>query len=679
LLTFVCVSVYDNRDAFKCLFGGCKTTTIITKTTTYDFNYAWKIDFPSIQGWLTKTGSNKVMSCVNCGFSVSNIAFSGKIVVSITEGVITIKSADVTPGISGTANMIVRLQSDGAYSGDWSYTFNSVELGAIQMDSAFKISPTVLYGIGVDFSTDSTVDVTGGATFSWNDAAAPINIMSRSLVSQRNWQPSVSLTTPSFKTGATVSIKPYMRWLVKLSVDIYGMVKISPSITSQTVVGIDSTYSYTAANGCPANSLKVNTYLSTANTVSFGDGTGAALYSGQAGSTNQCFTVPGLLPSAEEVQSLKAVGGAYCTSYIKYVPPVTVVYSTSTSTVPSTTTSFSTQTVTSTTTIYEVPTTSIDVYSTTTVSAVTTTVTAAGKTPNFAYLNWKRDVAESTATATPTPTRTAAPAGGLEKRQAVAQPSMLAGWDATKISFACKQVATGTSTMSYTTTTTVTSGVVTATAVLTVNKNGPLVTETYMQTMGRFMGATTETVEGTATKTVCPTPQATSCFKLQVHGAPWVEGKYMRYSQWGSFQPDVADYEYDTFYLSANGRLMGYTAEGTTFFLGKSFPWVWDGYYGEVYFMDASSGGAGAEVATCWKDADPCSKGFQCKVTSPAEILGMSIQEPVYEHYDEWSFDFSGWGSNSFRPAWGLVTDGLPYYVWVPITFTYEDVPCPCY
>ncbi|KAK4149472.1 hypothetical protein C8A00DRAFT_37923 [Chaetomidium leptoderma] len=102
-------SLYDNRDAFKCLFGGSKTTTIITETTMYDFNYAWKIDFPSIQGWLTKTGSNKVMSCVNCGFSVSNIAFLGKIVVSITEGVITIKSADVSPGMSGTANMIVRL------------------------------------------------------------------------------------------------------------------------------------------------------------------------------------------------------------------------------------------------------------------------------------------------------------------------------------------------------------------------------------------------------------------------------------------------------------------------------------------------------------------------------------------------------------------------------------------
>jgi hypothetical protein len=408
----MCAPVYDNRDAFKCIFGGCKTSTTTTKTTTYDFDYAWKIDFPSIQGWLTQTGPNKLISCVNCGFSVSNIAFSGKIVVSITEGVMTIKSADVTPGISGTANMIVRLQSDGAYSGDWSYNFNSVELGAIQMDSAFKISPTILYGIGVDFSTDSKVDVTGGATFSWNDAAAPINIMSRSLVSQRNWQPSVSLTTPSFQTGATVSIKPYMRWLVQLSVDIYGMVKISPSISSQTVVGIESTYSYTAANGCPANSLKVNTYLNTANTVSFGDGTGAALYSGQVGNANQCFGVPGVLPSAEEVQSLKAVGGAYCTSYINYMPPVTVAYSTSTSVVPSTTTSFSTKTITSTTTLYEFPTISVDVYLTSTVSASTSTVTATDKTPNFSYINWKRDVAEATAAPTPTPTTTAAGGGG---------------------------------------------------------------------------------------------------------------------------------------------------------------------------------------------------------------------------------------------------------------------------
>ncbi len=113
----LCLLVYDARDAFKCLIGGCKKTTIITKTTTYDFNYGWKIDFPSIQSWLTKTGENKILTCVNCGFSISNIAFSGKIVVSLTEGVITIKSADFTPGISGAANMIVRLQSDGAYSG----------------------------------------------------------------------------------------------------------------------------------------------------------------------------------------------------------------------------------------------------------------------------------------------------------------------------------------------------------------------------------------------------------------------------------------------------------------------------------------------------------------------------------------------------------------------------------
>ncbi|KAK4106209.1 hypothetical protein N658DRAFT_10727 [Parathielavia hyrcaniae] len=31
----------------------------------------------------------------------------------------------------------------------------------------------------------------------------------------------------------------------------------------------------------------------------------------------------------------------------------------------------------------------------------------------------------------------------------------------------------------------------------------------------------------------------------RVHGAPWVEGKYMWYSSGGGFQPDRADFEYD--------------------------------------------------------------------------------------------------------------------------------------
>jgi len=664
--------VYDSRDAFKCLFGGCKTTTIVTTTSTYDFEYAWKIDFPSIQGWLTMTGPNKVLTCVNCGFSVSNIAFSGKIVVAITEGVITIKSANVTPGISGTANMIVRLQSDGAYSDHWDYTFNSVELGAIQMDSAFKISPTVHYGIGVDFSTDSALDVTGGATFSWNGAAAPINILSRSLGNQRNWQPSVSLTTPSFKTGASVSIKPYMRWLVKLNVDIYGMVKISPSITSQTVVGIVSTYSYTAANGCPANSLKVNTYLSTANAVSFGDGTGNSLYTGQTASVDQCFAVPGLLPSPEEIASLKAVGSEFCTAFLKYTPPRTVRSVTTTATVPSTTTVSTTETVTYTETLFLEVTETLDFwYSTTTVSATTVTVTAApGSKPNFAYLNAKRDNNDEP---TATPTTTDAPGGGGLDKRAVALPSMVAGWDATKISFACKQVATGTSTLVATATTTVTSGVVTSTATITVNKAGPLETEGWTNTYKRFMGQVTETAEGTATQTVCPTPVATPCFKLKVHGAWWLEGKYLRYSEYCAVQADLIDAPYDVFYSTASGHLMGYTASGDSCVMSVYY------WYRPVYLQPVQWTNS-FYPATCWKDADPCSRGFQCKVTDGlgAERTGMALQEPFYQMFAPWD-DSYYYSPGSFWPSWGIPTDAQPGESWVPITLEYEDAPCPCF
>ena len=493
--------------------------------------------------------------------------------------------------------------------------------------------------------------------------------MNRSLGNQVNWQPQVALTMPSFKTGASVSIKLYIRWLVQLNVNIYDMVKISPSVTSRTVVGIDSSFSFTAANCCPPNTLRVNTFLSTSNSVAFGDGTGRTLYSGQAGNANQCFAVPALVPSPDEIESLKAVGAAYCTSHIKYVPPATVSSSTVTTTVPGTTTSLVTSTVTNTVTINTISTWSFDSYSVTTLSATTATVTATNKTPNFSYLNWMRDIAG--------PTPAAAP--GLDKRQA-AQPAMLAGWDATKISYACKQVATGTTTISVTTTATATSGVVTATSTVTVNKNGPLVTSTMTISYTRFLGQKTATAAGTSTKTVRPTPQATTCFKLKIHGPWWVEGAHMRYTDYGGFQPDVTTWPYDTFYLSSKGHLMGYSPAGKTFFLGRSSTTYTNGNWDEVSFYEMAQA-ASFQYATCWKDADPCTKGFQCKFTDASGVdrVGMSLMTPGYGLYKPPTYSANGYSTNQFRPSWGLVTVQLPANVYIPFTTEYEDAPCPCY
>ncbi|WYZ43672.1 hypothetical protein EsH8_VII_000108 [Colletotrichum jinshuiense] len=668
-LELVCAgkSIYDNRDAIKCLFGGCKTTTVVvTKTMTYDFNYSWTITFPTISQWLTRTGPNKVLSCVNCAFSVTSISFIGKIIVVITDGNLEIRQADVTPGISGTAYMIARLEADGPYSGSWSHNYKNTDLGPIQMDGAFRINPTVIYGIGIDFSTDSKVDVTGGAKFSWGSSDATINILQRRLSSQRNWQPDVQFTLPSFKQGSAVVLYPYMRWVVKITVSIYGMVNLEPSLTTQAVVGIDSSYSFTRTAFCAANNLAVNTFFYSYSSVAFGDGgSSAVLYKGQRASVRQCFAVPGITPSPDEIDALRAYPGEYCTRYINYRPPTTFTYTTQTSYVPSTTTEDVTVQVTTTTTIYEIKTTKYDTYKTRTFSETTTTVTANDKTAQFSYQNYRRGLEE------PMPTATAA----VAKRQDT--PPLVANWDATKISFACKQIATGTVTLTYTTSTTVTSGVVTATHTITENLNGPLVTRTNTITSTRFLGIKTVAPPGSvATETVCPPSSVNTCFKIKVHGCPWVEDKYIRYSRFGGFQPESfygTDY---VFYLTTTGRLIGYIPGGPSLVLGTSYPFVNPNYWGEVYMRDVSQPANGYQYATCTKDTDPCSKGLTCSIIDAGgvERVGMSLQVPDFAPYS--NFD-DGTSSNSFRPAWFKLPD-TAYYKWLPFTMTYEDVPCPC-
>jgi hypothetical protein len=135
--------IYENRDGFKCLFSNCyTTTTIITyytppPATKYNFDYSWKITYPALKQAVRYGGANKVLSCDNCGFSVSNIQFSGQIVINMTAGVI--KEATITAGISGAASMVAGLKSDGAWNGEWSYTYSNSELGAITLDNAFNI------------------------------------------------------------------------------------------------------------------------------------------------------------------------------------------------------------------------------------------------------------------------------------------------------------------------------------------------------------------------------------------------------------------------------------------------------------------------------------------------------------------------------------------------------------
>jgi len=135
--------LYENREGLKCFFTGCyTTTTIITyytppPATKYNFDYSWRLTYPALKQTVRSMGPGKVLSCDNCGFSISNIQFSGQIVINMTAGVI--KEATMTAGISGDASMVAGLKSDGPWSGMWNYTYSNSELGAITLDNAFNI------------------------------------------------------------------------------------------------------------------------------------------------------------------------------------------------------------------------------------------------------------------------------------------------------------------------------------------------------------------------------------------------------------------------------------------------------------------------------------------------------------------------------------------------------------
>ncbi|KAF4853496.1 hypothetical protein CGCSCA4_v002490 [Colletotrichum siamense] len=674
LLGLVCAgkSIYDARDAIKCLFGGCQTVTyIVTKTMTYDFNYSWLITYPTISQAVTYGGGNKVLSCVNCGFSISSISFIGKIIVVITNGVVQIQQADVTPGISGVANAVVRLQSDGPWNGIWNYNYKPVDLGPIKMDGAFRINPAVLYSIGIEYSTDSSVDITGGARFTWANAAATVNILQSRVTTQRNWKPTVEFTFPSFRQGSAVKLKPFIRWVIKMEIDIYDMIKLKPFVTDQTVAGIESTYSFTTTSNCPANQLAVNNYVYSSNTIGFGTGRSAVLFDGTAGSAKQCLLVPGITPSPDELASLRLVGQAFCTEYINYRPPSTFTYSTQTSTVPTTTTTFVTTTVFTTATVTEYKSVSLDSYFTRTFAAQTTTVTDTSKAVNFLYLNYKRD-SENTPTTT---------TDGIDKR-AVPSPALVRTWDATKISFACKQIATGTTTLTVTTTTTTTAGTITVTGTVTRNQQAPFVTVTYTSTFKRYLGIATATAATVATETACPPSTVNKCFKLKIHGYPWTEGRYIRWAPtWqnsGWLEPDSQYGTNEIFYLTTQGHLVSTVYPGPqAYILGTAGTNANANDWGGVLFLWSNQGvWPQRQYAKCAKDSDPCSNGFSCSIIDDIGVqrFQMSIRVPKFLLNGGGSYD----ESSRFTPSWHRMPDTANFQ-YLPVTLTYEDVACPCY
>ncbi|KAK0739721.1 hypothetical protein B0T21DRAFT_410054 [Apiosordaria backusii] len=660
--------LYENRDAIKCLWSNCYTTTITYYTpppaTKYNFDYSWKVTYPALKQTLRSQGANKVLSCENCGFAVSNIQFAGQIVINMTAGVI--KEASITAGLTGAASMVAGLKSDGPWSGEWSYTYSTTELGPITLDNAFNIVPSVLYGIGIKYNTDGAVTTTGGAHFNLNNAEVSMNLLNGNIVSQKNWAPQITFTNPTFTTGANLQMTPYMRWAVNLAVNIYGQVALSPTITSETVVGLGSTYSFSAQSSCPANNLQVTSYVST---------------------KNSCFNVPSNQPSPNDLAVLSSLGGAYCTSYINYRAPTAYQWITTSSIVPSTTTSRSTTTITSTPTITIYPTTSITTYYvfTKTLSTITATATNNKQFPTQ-FLRKRLDVPDSIdgvpimppvsqGHAVPVPVPTATPpavgTGRYVRRQAPppAVASVVSGWPASKISYACSQVATGKVTITSTLTSTTTSGVVTVTQAVTANAQGPLSTITSQRTTYLYGGFSTVTVPGptTTTKYSCPVQtqvSSSSCLKLKINGPAHINGQPFGYQGLSNpfAHPIVSN---SVWHLSCNGTLNAFTSQG----LGPLGGLIGQGYFftlGTQYWETQT----GFAKANCVKDE--ATKRLDCTLGPNREQ--MQILPATYAvsglHYGGTTMD-----QRVYYPLWDASKWNSGVSV---ITLTYEEVDCPC-
>jgi hypothetical protein len=589
----------------------------------------------------------------------------------------------------------------------------------------------MLYGLGVEYKTDSAIDVVGGAKMTLTNANVVINLLTNTVVSTANWQPSVSFQNPAFVTGSNVLLTPIMRTSILTEVSIFGIKLQSPSITSETVVGIDTSYSYTAGS-CPAKNLQVNTYVSSKNSLFFGSSTVARdLSTLKQPNKLLCLDVPSSQPAPEDIEALRDTGAAFCTSYISYTPPTSVSWDTSSVTVPSTVLQTDTTTITDTPIIYEYTSFIQTLHNTRFHASSTQYVYTEGTASIEAkYLKRRGEIATATPTLTAGPTETEAsiefeptefltvhngiyqPAKGLWvppkapglglvgsfmttaavsnhsttaahiplRRRAVDAPAVISDWPASKISYACKQVATGTATTTYTTTRTSTSGVVTKTVTATANVDGPLSTSTVVSTSSEYWGFTEITTDGIATVTTaasCPLQTQASCFQLTGHGVPHIEGRLMGYNKDWGFWSFAGNLLGTTFYLSCDGTLTMLNEGSRLIFASEQSSAQLGNWVSFVKTDYAEAHPDTVQHAKC--SLDEVTKKLNC------ELWGLStfgVWEVPYRFVQSWYAD-PWWPEYHFYPSWGPVsiTLGWPLYrdmYIAPIWLTYEDVECPC-
>lgn len=648
---------YANRNAIECTWTGCYLEVVVA--TYWNFTYTTGVIYELPAQTLVESSVGK-LSCVDCGLSISNLEFVGSVMIATSTG--KVMSAFMTPTMSWAGNLIMGLETTDAWSGEWTYNFDTIEFNQpVSVPGEFTITPSVLYGLGVQWSTTAAVDITAGAAISVNGGTLYLDFSNNLASQSANWSPIVEYTYPVFSTSAEVSFVPIMRTSLAIAVVIenanYGQQPIY--INSDTAIGFNAALVEDDEDYCSAGELQLTSYSSVNNEVIFTGGSTTILsQSGDKAGQTKCFNVPNDIPTADEISNLRSIGAAFCTSYLGYVAPTSVAYAVTTRTGPTTTQITKPTTISTTSTIYEYPTVTTVFTQTTTVDSTSYMTVSGSQSLGDSYMKKraletgspvkKRSITKNN-DAAPQPTKSTK----LAKRT-IAEPAVISTWDTSKISLACSQIATGTVTTTfYTSTATAYSGSVVNTVYSTVDALGALKTETFSRIV---VSQTATTVIGTQTATAttatsCPLQTQVSCFTITATGPEHVNGKQLYLSNnssspvWGGWG---AGYEVGVFYITCAGDLVALPSLNVL----APMKSMWVEFES---FASATS-------------KQSCSQDISSGILSCGS--GWYAISPVALRYTDFRA-FSG----DWQPIWNDATNEDTL---TPVVLTYDTVDCPC-
>lgn len=455
----------EAAESIYCFATGCYETSSAAPPVQYTFDQKMNYVLPGFSGagYVQKT-ANSVLSCPNCGMTISNLELQGSIVVDLTS--MTVEGAQMNIYQDSVANLQMELTTTAATSGSWSYIMSSYQVSTITASGVFTITPELLYALGARWTTDGAATYSFGHSAIISGATVNVDAVGGYVNSYESWQPNIDATSPSFNTDSSVSLIPFIQSSIEMSIVVLGQtLQNNLILTTQAYLGYSGslvTMSKLGHTTCPGGSYQALTYTNILNSVSFSGADSENLYKSSGYGTPACFSASISPPTASQISALSAApsGPAFCTSWIGYTP--------STSTLTTTTVAI---VATSTVTVTGNGTTTITPDGVT----VTATITSSVSSSPAATANAKR----TAATSPPSPlveARTLNRRGDLVARRAVATPTIISSWAPQQVSVACTAIATGVKNITSTATSTTLFGVTTSTVQGTVTAATPTVT-----------------------------------------------------------------------------------------------------------------------------------------------------------------------------------------------------------